>query len=83
MNTPIQEAIEQIEEIQDNWKDNSEVWNAYQVTINILTKLLEDEKQVIIDAFQEGYKDFERRVEKYDEFQDYYTQNFSNDAEIK
>ena len=93
MNTPIQEAIEQIKEKHLKWfKDKDDLdltlrergmQDAYINSIRILESLLEKEKWVIIEAFQEGYKDFERRVEKYDEFQDYYTQNFSSDAEIK
>ncbi len=72
--TALQEAIEKIEDIQDNWKDNSEVWNAYQVSCSIIESLLEKEKQDLIDTYLEGAMD--SPLNSPNDAKDYYKQNF-------
>lgn len=70
MKTSLQELIHYIENKSELDKET---------LLNKAKSLLEKEKQDLIDAFSEGYKECERddlNLPQYSDFEDYYNQTF-------
>ena len=61
MKTPIQKLIEHWEQEKGSYIPNGPLFDIF---INDAKKLLEEERQVIIDAFEDGYNSFEQMGEK-------------------